>query len=194
MKRQYWMIPAVLLLAAVSVALSMPDDASLLDAARAGLDLSRYLHAHPRAVYVFGACVCTASLALGRRGNLALLCGYLLFIAYMTLLGRSRVTNRLNLELFWSYRLFLTSPGTRREILYNIWLFIPLGTILCRLLKSPWAVALCALLSVAVELTQYALSIGLCELDDIVSNGLGGALGWLLGDLTARLLRRRKEE
>ena len=36
---------------------------------------------------------------------------------------------------------------------------------------------ICAAVSAAVEITQYYADIGLCEADDVVSNGLGGLTG-----------------
>lgn len=147
-------------------------------------DLNLYLRRHAVLVFALGVAVSLASLLGGRRWNAALLAGYVLFIAYMTLMYREEVSNRLNLELFWSYRKFFTALGTRRQILFNIWLFVPLGAILYRMTGKPWVVLLAAVgLSVAVEITQYALGIGLCELDDVFSNGLGGAVGCALGFL-----------
>lgn len=112
-----------------------------------------------------------------RKVNKVMLPLYMLFILYMTMMYREIGIGRLRLDLFWSYRLFWTSPGLRLEILNNIWLFIPLGAILYRLYPK-WIVALLPfLVSVIIEVLQYVLSIGLCELDDMISNGLGGAIG-----------------
>ena len=189
MKRQHWIIAALTALTGLALLAGIGDNRTMYR-------LSRFLHTHAAAVFALGLAVCVASLLLNRRGNAALLALYLLFIAYMTLMYRDAVVNRLNLELFWSYRQFLSAPGMRMEILFNILLFIPLGLILYRLTGRPWAALIAVAVSVAVELTQYALGIGLCELDDIVSNGLGGGLGCLLGIAAGRLrdLRRTKEE
>lgn len=157
-------------------------------------DLDLYLRGHSARVFGLGLAICLASLLLGRRGNIALLAGYVLFIAYMTLMYRGEVTNRLNLELFWSYRLFFTDLSMRREILFNIWLFVPLGLILYRVSGRPWAALVPLALSAAVELTQYALSIGLCELDDLVSNGLGGGIGWLMGAMFKDIRKDRDHD
>lgn len=189
MKRKYMIIAALLAFAGL---LLLPG----IGGARPMYRLSRFLHTHAPVVLALGLAVCLASLLLNRRGNAALLALYLLFIAYMTLMFRTAVAKRLNLTLFWSYRLFLRSAGMRREILFNIWLFVPLGLILYRLTGRPRAALIAIALSAAIELTQYILGIGLCELDDIVSNGLGGSLGCLLGIAAAKLrsLRRIKEE
>lgn len=189
MKRQHMIIAALLALTGLLLPPGIGDSRSMYR-------LSRYLHTHAPVVLALGLAVCLASLKLKRRGNAALLALYLLFIAYMTLMFRNAVAKRLNLTLFWSYRLFLRSAGMRREILFNIWLFVPLGLILYRLTGYPWVALIAIALSASIELMQYALGIGLCELDDIVSNGLGGCLGCLLGIAAAKLrnLWRIKEE
>lgn len=83
----------------------------------------------------------------------------------------------LNLELFWSYRLFKVSSELKMEILNNIWLFIPLGAILYRLYPKWRVVLLPIIVSVVIEVAQYILGVGLCELDDVISNGIGGLIG-----------------
>ena len=66
------------------------------------------------------------------------------------------------------------------EILNNIWLFVPLGMLLAGLWPG-WAVLMIpVLLSAMIEGMQYALGVGLCEIDDVISNSLGGALGMAL--------------
>ena len=102
---------------------------------------------------------------------------YLVFIAMMTLLYREMGAGRLNLTLFWSYRRFLSSPYLRMEIINNIWLFVPLGAILFKLIPRWYVVFIPVMVSAAVEIAQYVFDVGLCELDDIVSNGLGGLIG-----------------
>ena len=41
-------------------------------------------------------------------------------------------------------------------------------------------------ISVTVEAVQYLLSMGLCELDDMISNGLGGSVGVIVCYLVSR--------
>ena len=112
-----------------------------------------------------------------RKVNKVMLPLYMLFILYMTMMYREIGIGRLRLDLFWSYRVFWTRPRIRMVILNNIWLFIPLGAILYRLCPK-WRVALLpVVVSVIIEVLQYVLSIGLCELDDVISNGVGGVIG-----------------
>ena len=141
------------------------------------IELIKYLHQTHWAVVLYGSLI-TILAALGnRKSNMVLLPFYLVFIAEMTLLYREIGDGKLNLTLFWSYRHFLSSPYLRMEIINNIWLFVPLGAILYKLIPRCYVAFIPVMVSAAVEITQYMLGVGLCELDDIVSNGLGGIIG-----------------
>ena len=142
--------------------------------------LSVFLHESHWAVALVGVALCIFIIKSGKTVNAVLLVLYLLFIAYMTLMYRESGMGRMNLDLFWSYRQFLTNSGLRYEILNNIWLFVPLGAILYKLFPKIGIVVVPVLISAAIETSQYVFGIGLCELDDIVSNGLGGLIGVLV--------------
>lgn len=66
------------------------------------------------------------------------------------------------------------------EILFNIISFIPFGIymeILFR--KASWTVNLLVILlvSLAFEVVQYILLLGIADITDLLANGLGGAIG-----------------
>ena len=143
-------------------------------------------------VVLAGIALCVVSLRGSRKLNAFLLAGYLVFIVYMTLMGREAGNGRLQLKLFWSYRLFWSNQKLRMEILNNIWLFVPLGTILYRLFPRFYIVIVPILISIAVEVSQYLLGVGLCEVDDVVSNGLGGLIGILVGFVVDWVSRDRE--
>ena len=139
--------------------------------------LSRFLHHEHWAVILYGSLLTLAAVLGSRKLNKVLLQIYIVFIMYMTLMYREIGIGKLKLALFWSYKRFLSSTTFRIEILNNIWLFIPLGAIVYRLYPK-WSAALVpVVISVAVEAMQYLLSVGLCELDDVISNGMGGIVG-----------------
>lgn len=80
-------------------------------------------------------------------------------------------------ELFASYREFFRSPTTRQNILNNIWLFVPLSAALhdpAHRGRRLWTVEF----SVAIETVQWFIGIGLCEVDDVISNSLGVLVGY----------------
>ena len=150
--------------------------------------LSRFLHQEHWAVILYGSLLTIAAILGSRKLNKVLLPIYIVFIMYMTLMYREIGIGKLNLTLFWSYRKFLSSTAYRMEILNNIWLFIPLGAIVYRLCPK-WSIALVPFaISIAIEAMQYFLSVGLCELDDVISNGIGGIIGVLMCWLVRRLL------
>ena len=144
------------------------------------LFLSDILHEMHWIVVVVGCLLCIAA-ALGRRKqNAVLLVLYLAFAVYMTLAGERGGRPGVSLDLFWSYRRFFTNTILREQIINNIWLFVPLGAILYRLWPRGYVVLIPSLLSLAIEVMQLVLRTGLFELDDIVSNSLGGLIGVLV--------------
>lgn len=94
---------------------------------------------------------------------------------------------------FWQT---LTS-GVVLQVVMNVVLFVPLGFLLAYRWKRTWlqAIGISLALSLAIELTQGTGLWGLAEcpyrladVDDLLTNTLGGALGWLLGAWLGRHL------
>lgn len=116
---------------------------------------------------------------------------YGLFVLYMTMVYREPADHRGRLELFYSYKRMLSNDGIRQQIVNNILLFVSLGAGLCSLLSNRYSpvmsmflsVAVCIALSVAIETVQWFFAIGMAEADDVVSNGLGGLIGAVIGGL-----------
>lgn len=109
-----------------------------------------------------------------------LLVAYGIIYLYLTLFNRTPgAIPRLELTPFWSYQKAWTgNVGMREEIILNILLFIPLGYLLCFSGLGWWKVVLIGVcLSSTTEVVQYLTRLGLCELDDLISNGLGTMMG-----------------
>lgn len=116
-------------------------------------------------------------------------------------------------ELLWSYRQSLTFPDGLRslfkgtvevaepvlfeEILLNVLLYIPMGYLLpfiFRKLKARHVIVIALGCSAATEVTQLLCRIGLFEVDDILNNTMGCAIGLLLYWCIVRHgLRQRRE-
>ncbi len=162
--------------------------------------LKAFISNQPWLVMVAAFSVVLISFCFGRGINIALLICYLAGIGYMTLLRRSEGSAEPKWELFWSYRQFFADYSIRKEIVDNIWLFLPLGAILMRLrhllhfqrIRIPVVILLPALLSTAIELTQYVFHRGTFELDDIFGNTLGGAVGIAFGYIAAVKIWKRR--
>ena len=149
--------------------------------------IDNFLSPRPYAVLILGITLAIIAVTIrGYKAQIAFLVCYLIFVAFMTIAWRETgsVTKR-SYELFWSYRLFFSNKGTRQQILYNVWLFVPLGAIIAGILRSKFsgsqsfllAVMACVLVSCTIELIQLVGGLGLFEFDDMVSNGLGGLIG-----------------
>ena len=96
---------------------------------------------------------------------------YILIILWITLFSRRPGTVRIFRGLFWEIEM-----GYWNNIIQNILLFIPLGF----LLGGKRGVITGLLLSIGIELTQYILRLGYCELDDVLNNTIGTVIGALL--------------
>lgn len=64
-----------------------------------------------------------------------------------------------------------------KDILANIWLFVPLGAILYKLSQMWEIIALPIALTLLIETSQLILDIGAFELSDLIANSIGGAIG-----------------
>ncbi len=114
---------------------------------------------------------------------------YLFTVLWFTVLCRRPGEQKIQLELFWSYRLWFSGNwGFGWEILGNIAMFGPfgfmVGELLCerpvRRIGAAFALTVVSgfLFSGLIEGLQYVLCRGLFEWDDFVSNTLGAALGF----------------
>ncbi len=127
-----------------------------------------------------------------RNNALVILSFYVLFVIYLTLMKRTENAWGVNLTPLWSYRQVLVNQGLATEILNNILLFIPLTALMYRIYPKRTIILLAFLLSLLIELIQYCLHIGLCEIDDVISNTLGGFIGYQVGK-NFIIIRTRKK-
>ena len=95
-------------------------------------------------------------------------------------------------QFLWHYVKMFVEKDARDNIIKNIWLFIPLGAISYRVYSNSKILLILILFSIAIEGAQYVTGTGFCELDDIISNSLGGAIGFYVGKLTGDFLQRIK--
>ena len=137
-----------------------------------------FLIDHPFIVVAAGIILTFAVMMMKDHSRTAFLVIYMLFIVLMTLGFREMGYSRGRFEVFWSYKQFFTSDRIRLEILYNIWLFVPLGAVLyIPGDKFMWVLAM--LLSFMIEMIQFETGMGLCEFDDVISNTLGALIGYM---------------
>ena len=110
----------------------------------------------------------------------------------------------LNLEPFHTVRLYiwvLTHSHNAEQLRHavinlggNVAMFVPLGffapCIWEKLGKIGWHFLCMALTILAVELLQLATGLGTCDIDDLILNLVGTALGYGLFQLCKRINRR----
>lgn len=108
---------------------------------------------------------------MGKKSRKVLIALYILIILWITLFSREPMTTRIFRGLFWEIEM-----GYWNNIIQNILLFIPLGF----LIGGKRGIIAGVLLSIGIELTQYIAVLGYCELDDVLNNTIGAAIGSLL--------------
>ena len=127
-------------------------------------------------VLLIGTLLLILVLLSDRSLTWVLLILYLIFIAYMTIINRETDGSVIRWTLPANYYLFFAD----REILSNIWLFVPLGAILYKLSNMQEIIALPITLTLIIETTQFIFDIGTFELTDLIANSLGGLVGILI--------------
>lgn len=116
----------------------------------------------------------------------------LYFVFFAEIMGRTDVASgfRYNLEPFkeigrfirYASQVGLYAVGV--NIIGNIAVFIPFGYFTGIFMKKPkriWVgVFLTCLFSMAIEGVQLVTKVGICDIDDVILNTLGGAIGIVL--------------
>jgi glycopeptide antibiotics resistance protein len=112
-----------------------------------------------------------------KKPSLGFLVGYsFLILAETVLIRKPFIGEHIQLELFWSWKQWSVQ---KNQILTNVVMFIPIGTLAGRLWK--WrGLWYAAGLSFTVEVLQLVTARGLMEFDDVIHNCLGVAVGIMI--------------
>ncbi len=117
-----------------------------------------------------------------RNSFKCILGGYLFFIFCTTVLFRDGlVEEHPALHPLWSYSVLYSK--LLAEILLNILMFIPIGFIVSASLKKRNMLKIIGLgccISLMIEILQFVTKRGVFNIDDIIHNSLGCAIGYIL--------------
>ena len=93
---------------------------------------------------------------------------------------------------FWSYKAILDCQSfLLAENMMNVVIFIPIGLLIgMGFTKCTWwkAIGVGCLFSFSIELLQFVFNRGFCEVDDVIHNTLGCAIGWLLTQVSRSIV------
>lgn len=148
--------------------------------------LDNYLRGNPMLVIVFALLIWVVSSKLSKRWNVALLAAYILFILYMTLLNREFHEEAMKLDFLKTVINMIKHYSTRVQVIENIYLFLPFGVILYYVTGRKWVILVGFLFSIFIEVTQYVTRLGSAEVMDVLTNGLGTALGCFFASVGKR--------
>lgn len=107
---------------------------------------------------------------------------YLCSILFITILSREpHLIRSVKLVPFWSYYGWIVKGFNSygRSIILNILLFIPLGFLCSQVFQKRRAILFCIVVSLLIEFLQFLTYFGLCDVDDLINNTIGGVLGAL---------------
>ena len=150
-------------------------------------NLKNLLYNYSGMIIIAAVILVLLTAVFNRNWNIVFAVLYFIAIAYLTLMFRDNDSAELRLEPFWSYKKIFADSDARADILKNIWLFIPFGAILYRIYPD-WKMLLIPLgLSILIETIQYITGTGFCEVDDVISNTLGGLIGYEMEKLATDL-------
>lgn len=95
---------------------------------------------------------------------------------------------------FWSYKAILDGDSfLLAENMMNVLVFIPIGLLIgMGSSKCTWCkvIGVGCLISVSIELMQFTFRRGFCELDDVIHNTLGCAIGWFLIQVSKSIVHK----
>lgn len=116
-------------------------------------------------------------------------------ILYTTVLSRGESAQAPSWRPFYTFVEAQLQPELYRTMLMNIFLFEPIGISLLNLLpKKAYSAAVTVvfamLMSIGIEAAQFHYHLGRCEVDDVIMNTLGAAIGAVVCALVRKSLRR----
>lgn len=117
----------------------------------------------------------------GKRMRISSLIAYVVLFFSSTVLARETYTTaRIQLVPFWSYTNLAGSfrNGFLAQIVFNILAFVPIGALLMSIIgHRRISFLICMCVSMTIEISQLVLHRGLCEVDDLIHNSIGGFIG-----------------
>ena len=104
---------------------------------------------------------------------------YVIGMLYFTIGNRSSGNRLVRLTPFWTYA-FFRERQYRWQIYMNVFLFFPFGFMLGFGVKRGFleSMIIGIMFSASIEVLQYIFCLGLCEIDDVIHNTVGTAVGY----------------
>lgn len=133
-----------------------------------------------------------------KRVRIALFIISIGFILWMTIFTRqSSGVHTIEMRPLWALQDFIKGDNDWKQNasywIENVLLFIPFG-LMFPSKDIRFALIGGVIFSIFIEAVQYLACLGLCELDDIICNGLGSLLGYWMFGFARSLLKKAKEK
>lgn len=130
--------------------------------------------------------------------NAAVFLGIVAAILYTTVLSRGETPQEPSWIPLYTFVEAKLQPELYRTMLMNVFLFQPIGLAFPNLLPKKAhpvfvTVVFAMLLSIGVEAAQFHYHLGRCEIDDVIMNTLGAAIGAAARGLVRILAEQSKQ-
>jgi len=132
--------------------------------------------------------------ALVKRVSWWMFLTYLLMVLCFTIIFRDEMdVAQISMKPIWEYASL--NYKLIAESILNVLLFVPLGFLAGAAIKRKLlrTIGLCCCISVTIELLQLVTKRGVCNIDDVIHNTLGGIIGYGLFLLCYMPIRRIKK-
>ena len=121
---------------------------------------------------------------------------YIIMVIEVTIISRDPLYGGIPIEVFTSYKNAIYS-GECTNIILNIFMFVPLGFMLPLILKKcqKWYITylLGLFTTLTIEIVQLITMRGIFEVDDIINNFLGCAIGYGLVMALISIIKKRNK-
>lgn len=156
----------------------------------------------PKEYYFLSFVLCLAVLTyfkvrINKLNGTAIYCslfvGYSIWVFSLAVLSRSSgVTHKLNLQPFSSWVEAASNYYMLYEIVLNVAMFVPVGFLLFRMkynfIKTQ---VISIIIASIIEIAQFVMRKGLCEIDDLISAFIGASVGYFAGKIFVGIKNRR---
>lgn len=136
-----------------------------------------------------------------QRNAAIILSLYVVILLYFTVIGRySHEEYENRIYFYYSYRRLIEHYDSQsmKQILMNIAMLVPVGFMLPMASNRKGrylnAIGVSSLLIIVIEFLQMLTKTGSCEVDDIINNFIGAALGMLIFYAIHKLVQKHRLE
>ena len=138
--------------------------------------IDNFLYNNTLIVMAAGIILTVIAIFMRGKQRIILIAACLIIIVLLTILFRKAGATTTHVAFFGAFRKMFSNQSAARDVINNIWLFVPFGAALYKRGSKRWLIPI--IVSVIIEAAQFLTGAGVCEAADVVCNSLGGLIGY----------------